>query len=51
MGPESNVGLGGCWIIQNVFTITNTAWHFNIVAVPHKMARLERECQITEVLD
>ena len=36
MGPENNVGLGGCWIIKCLLT------YIYMVAVPHIMVGLER---------
>ena len=36
MGPENNVGLGGCRITECLLP------YFNMVAVPHEMVGLER---------
>ena len=36
MGPENNVGLGGCWIMDCLLP------YFCMVTVPHIMVRLER---------
>ena len=35
MGPENNVGLGGCWIIECLLT------YLCMVSVPNIMVRLE----------
>ena len=36
MGPENNVGLGGCWIMECLLP------YLCMVTVPHIMVRLER---------
>ena len=36
MGPENNVGLGGCWIMECLVP------YLSMVTVPHIMVRLER---------
>ena len=36
MGPENNVGLGGCWIMESLLP------YLCMVTVPHIMVRLER---------
>ena len=36
MGPENNVGLGGCWIIECLLP------YLSMVTVPHIMVGLER---------
>ena len=36
MGPENNVGLGGCWIMECLLP------YLSMVTVPHIMVRLER---------
>ena len=36
IGPENNVGLGGCWITECLLP------YLSMVTVPHKMVRLER---------
>ena len=36
MGPENNVGLGGCWIMKCLLP------YLCMVTVPHIMVRLER---------
>ena len=36
MGPENNVGLGGCWIMECLLT------YLGMVIVPHIMVGLER---------
>ena len=36
MGPENNVGLGGCWIMEYLLP------YLCMVTVPHKMVGLER---------
>ena len=36
MGPENNVGLGGCWIMECLLP------YLNMVTVPHIMVGLER---------
>ena len=36
MGPEKNVGLGGCWIMECLLP------YLSMVTVPHIMVRLER---------
>ena len=36
MGPENNVGLGGCWIMERLLP------YLSMVTVPHIMVGLER---------
>ena len=36
MGPENNVGLGGCWIMECLLP------YLSMVTVPHIMVRLEK---------
>ena len=36
MGPENNVGLGGCWIMECLLP------YLSMVTVPHIMVGLER---------
>ena len=36
MGPENNVGLGGCWIMECILP------YLRMVTVPHIMVGLER---------
>ena len=36
MGPENNVGLGGCWIMEYLLP------YLRMVTVPHIMVSLER---------
>ena len=44
MGPENNVRLGGCRIMECLLP------YFNMGTVPHKQSDY-RECRITEVSD
>ena len=43
MGPENNVGLGGCWIIECLLP------YWSMVTVPHN--GWIRECWIIKVTD